>query len=110
MSQQQWTQHISQRKRQEIATHVLLRNVVKPHQDQRVSEKDRIVKTGLSGHEHKTKKGPPAMFVHDGVPNFPPRRMRARSHQNWHVGVLEWWSDGRRQRPMTPIRQHAITP
>src|SRR6059036_1255520 len=79
MSEQQWPEHISKRKRQEIATHILLGHVVKPHQNQRVREEDRVVKKGLCGHQHKTQKRTAAMFVHDRIPNFPPRRMRPRA-------------------------------
>src|SRR5205823_1723185 len=56
MSEKQWPEHISKRKRQEIAAHILLRHAVKPHQDEGVSEKDRVVEKGLSGHKHKAEK------------------------------------------------------
>src|SRR5438132_3227225 len=80
MPEQYRAEHIPQREWQEITTHILLGHVVKPHQDQRVSEKDRVVKKGLSRHQHETEKRTAAMFVHDRVPNFPPGRMRARSN------------------------------
>src|SRR5438046_10496397 len=87
MSEKQWPEHISKRKRQEIAAHILLRHAVKPHQDEGVSEKDRVVEKGLSGYKHKTEKRTAAMFVHDRLPNFPPRRVRARSNPRRHFLV-----------------------
>src|SRR5437667_12698018 len=80
MPEQQRPEHISQRKRQEIPTHILLGHSVEPHQNQRVSEKDRIVKKRLCGHEHETEKRTAAMFVHNRVPNFTPLPMRARTN------------------------------
>src|SRR2546430_14062120 len=80
MPEQYRAEHIPQREWQEITTHILLGHVVKPHQDQRVSEKDRVVKKGLSRHQHETEKRTATMFVHDRVPDFPPGRMRARSN------------------------------
>src|SRR5437899_10719698 len=80
MPEQYLDVHIPQREWQEITAHILLGHVVKPHQDQRVSEKDGVVKKGLSRHQHETEKRTATMFVHDRVPDFPPRRMRARSN------------------------------
>src|SRR5947208_15247178 len=87
MSEKQWPEHISKRKRQEIAAHILLRHAVKPHQDEGVSEKDRIVEKGLSGHKHKAEKRTAEMFAHNHVPNFPRKRVRARPNPRRHVLV-----------------------
>src|SRR5947199_1687766 len=95
MSEKQWPEHISKRKRQEIAAHILLRHAVKPHQDEGVSEKDRVVEKGLSGHKHKAEKRTAAMFVHNRVPNFPPRRVRARSNPRRHFLVAGIGDPGR---------------
>src|SRR5207248_8804323 len=56
MPEQKRPENISQCKRQEIAAHILLRHVVKAHQDQRVREKDRVVEKSLGQHQHKTEK------------------------------------------------------
>src|SRR4029077_1085141 len=66
--------------RQQIAAHILLGHFVKPHQDQRVSEKDRVVEKSLGQHQHKTQNRAASMLMYDGVPNFMPRRMRACSN------------------------------
>src|SRR5207247_3083969 len=95
MSEKKWPEYISKRKRKEIAAHILLRHAVKPHQDQRVSEKDRVVKKGLGRHEHKAEKRTAAMFVHDRLPNFSPRRMRARSNPGGRFVVAGIGDPGR---------------
>src|SRR5882724_8762265 len=80
MAQQQRSKHVPQRKRQQIAAHILLGHAVKPHQDQRVSEKDRVVEKSLGQHQHKTENRTPAMFVDDCIPNFMPGCMCAGSN------------------------------
>src|SRR5438876_3629862 len=114
MAQQQRSKHVPQRKRQQIAAHIVLGHAVKPHQDQRVSEKDRVVEKRLGQHQHKTENRTPAMFVHDRVPNFVPRCMRARSNTREEcggsIGVLEWWSNGFWRRCITPMLLYSITP
>src|SRR4026209_2633003 len=79
MPKQQGTEHVTQCKWQQIAAHILLGHVVKPHQDQRISEKDRVIEKSLCQHQHKTEKRTATMFVRDRVPNFVPRRMCPRS-------------------------------
>src|SRR5437667_3174311 len=95
MSEKQWPEHISKRERQEIAAHILLRHALKPHQDRGVSEKDRVVEKGLSGHKHKAEKRTAEMFVHNRLPNFPPRRVRARSNPRRHFLVAGIGDPGR---------------
>ena len=56
MPEQQRTEHISQGERQKILAYILLGHSVEPHQNQRVSEKDRVVEERLRGHEHETEK------------------------------------------------------
>src|SRR6266496_3984066 len=75
MPEQHRAEHISQREGQEIAAHILLGHLVKSHQNQRVSEEDRVIEESLCQHQHKTEERTPAMFVYDRVPNFLPRRV-----------------------------------
>src|SRR5436305_8240562 len=95
MYEKQWPEDISKRQQQEIAAHILLSHAVKPHPDEGVSEKDRVVEKGLSGHKHKAEKRTAAMFVYNRVPNFPPRRVRARSNPRRHFLVAGISDPGR---------------
>src|SRR6266568_4015691 len=80
MSEQQWSEHISKREGQQITADALFRHSVKAHQDKRIGKKDRVIKERLRQHQHKTEKRSPPMFVHDRVPNLPPRRVRSRAN------------------------------
>src|SRR5215831_19799481 len=80
MPKQQWPEHISKRERQKITTDVLLRHAVKPHQHERVREKDCVIEKCLRRHEHETKKRTSSMFMHNRVPDFAPGRMSASAN------------------------------
>jgi len=83
MPEQQGTEHIPQGKWQQVTAHILLGHGIEAHQDQRVSEKDRVVKESLRHHQHKTEKRAPAMLANNRVPNLMPGRMCAGLHTRY---------------------------
>ena len=56
MAEHQRTERVPERKRQQISTHVSFGHAIKPHQDQRVSKKDRVIEERLRCHERQAKK------------------------------------------------------
>src|SRR5438309_12048224 len=78
MSEQERANQVSKREWQKVTTDILFRHAVKARQDQRVSEKDRVVEKCLREHQDEAEKRTLSMFVPDRVPNFPPRCVRAR--------------------------------
>src|SRR5438105_3499400 len=77
MSENYRTEYVSQRERQQITTNALFGHRVKPHQDERVSKKDRVVKKRLRQHQDESENGTMSMFVYDRVPDFSPRGVRS---------------------------------
>src|SRR5438105_8606603 len=86
MPEQERPAHISKREWQQVAADIFLRHGVESHQDQRISEKDRIVEKRLREHQHKSKQRTLSMFVHNRIPNLAPRCVRARVNaRGWCV-------------------------
>src|SRR5438874_4427990 len=79
--------HVAKRKWQKIATDTLFGHAVKPHQDERVRKKDRVVEKRLRQHQDETEKGPTSVFVDDRFPNFSPRRVRSSLDPCWR-GIM----------------------
>src|SRR5882762_11817907 len=77
MSEHYRTEHVSERKRQQITTNALFGHPVKSHQDESVGKKDRVVEKRLRQHQDESKKGTMSMFVDDRVPNFSRRSVRS---------------------------------
>src|SRR5215471_14569203 len=80
MPEHEWTEHIAKCKRQKITADVFLRHAVKPHQYKCICKKDRVIEKRLRGHQNKTEKRTLPMLVHNRVPDFAPRRMRASAN------------------------------
>src|SRR5437879_11441969 len=81
MSEHDRAKHVAKRKRQKIAADSLFGYAVKPHQDERIGKKDRVVEKRLRQHQDETEKGPTSMFMNDCVPNFSPRRVRSEERR-----------------------------
>src|SRR5580700_3498 len=83
MSEHEWTEEIAECEWKQVSANAVFGHAVKPHQDQRVSEEDRVVKKRLRRHQNETKERTMSMFVRDCVPNLPPRRVRPRPNSRW---------------------------
>src|SRR3984893_13440115 len=83
MSEHERTEEITKCKWKQVSSDAAFGHAVKPHQDQRVSKEDRVVKKRLGCHQNETKERTMSMFVCDRVPNFSPRRVRSRMNPRW---------------------------
>src|ERR1051326_3412583 len=114
MTEHEWAGQISESEWQEITANALFGHAIEVRQDQRVSEKDRVVKECLGQHQNKSEQRAPPVLMHNRVPNFMPRGVTARPNFCRSDGVIEWWSNGiivrRFLLQITPKLLYSITP